>query len=192
MSLGWKGLRETRAQWAMPIPPSPERPDTPSTILRLFSQVHDLVREELKNLDDTGLNWIPTAGANSIATIIIHLVGSEAETLKSVAGVHCERNRDAEFTGPRRSIREVLAELEQADALLTELGPRIDEEVLEGEFPLPTLPDSERRSGLTWLVGNYGHAREHVGQIQLTKQLYLDDTTTAWAEGLDETEDPRE
>lgn len=26
-------------------------------------------------------------------------------------------------------------------------------------FSLPTLPSDEVRSGLTWLVGNYGHAR---------------------------------
>jgi len=44
---------------------------------------------------------------------------------------------------------------------------------------LPTLPVDERRSGLTWLVGNYGHGREHVGQIQLTRQLYRARSTTA-------------
>ena len=25
---------------------------------------------------------------------------------------------------------------------------------------------------LDWLVSNYGHAREHLAQIELTKQLY--------------------
>jgi hypothetical protein len=39
-------------------------------------------------------------------------------------------------------------------------------------FALPTLPRQDLRSGLTWLVGNYGHVQQHVGHIQLTKQLY--------------------
>ncbi len=43
---------------------------------------------------------------------------------------------------------------------------------LQRLLSLPTLPAEERRSGLTWLAGNYGHAREHVGHIQLTAQLY--------------------
>jgi len=29
------------------------------------------------------------------------------------------------------------------------------------------------------LAGNYGHAREHLGHIQLTKQLFLDGVRTS-------------
>jgi hypothetical protein len=32
--------------------------------------------------------------------------------------------------------------------------------------------DRPPRPGLDWLVSNYGHAREHLAQIELTKQLY--------------------
>ena len=67
------------------------------TVLVLFRQVHQQLRDELDGLDDDALNWIPAPGANSIATIITHLVGSEAETLRCVAGMTCERDRDAEF-----------------------------------------------------------------------------------------------
>ena len=63
--------------------------------------------------------------------------------------------------------------LDDADDLITELESQIDASRLRAEFPLPTLPAEEVRSGLTWLVGNYGHAKEHVGHIQLTKQLRL-------------------
>jgi hypothetical protein len=95
--------------------------------MALFRQVHDQLREELDGLDDDTLNWILTQEANSIATIVTHLVGSEAETLRCVAGVDCERDR----------------------------------------------------AGLTWLIGKYGHAREHVGQVQLTKQLNQRDGDTS-------------
>jgi hypothetical protein len=32
--------------------------------------------------------------------------------------------------------------------------------------------DRPPRPGVFWLVTNYGHAREHLAQIELTKQLY--------------------
>jgi hypothetical protein len=46
----------------------------------------------------------------------------------------------------------------------------VDED-LAARCSLPTLPEHERRTGLAWLLGNYGHAREHLGQLLLTKQL---------------------
>ena len=175
----------------MPTPASPIKPETASTVLCLFRQLHEQIRNEISDLDDAGVNWVPTPGANSIATIVTHIVGSEAETIQCVAGVPCDRDRGAEFLLGDRPRHDIVDNLAEADHLITDMTPRIDRGRLHAEFSLPTLPDSERRSGLTWLIGNYGHAREHVGQIQLTKQLYLADAPTAWAEGLDEAQDPR-
>ncbi len=143
-----------------------------SNLLALFRQIHQQLRDELKDLDDDALNWVPTPGANSIATIVRHLVGSEAETLRCIAGGACERDRDAEFVPSTQTRRNVLVLLDSADELIAELEPHIDVNRLTAEFPLPTMPDHDMRSGLSWLLGNYGHAREHVGQIQLTKQLH--------------------
>jgi len=74
---------------------------------------------------------------------------------------------------------DVLDALRAADELLASLQPQIGAHRLQRALALPTLPVDERRSGLTWLVGNYGHGREHVGQIQLTRQLYRARSTTA-------------
>lgn len=156
----------------MPIPAAPVEPGAAAAFTALFRQVHDQLRLELAGLDDHALNWIPIPDANSIATIVTHIVGSEAETLRCVAGVECERDRDAEFVGSGLTLPDVLALLDRADDLITELESRITPSRLGAVFPLPTLPAEESRPGLTWLAGNYGHAREHVGQIQLTKQLH--------------------
>jgi hypothetical protein len=157
----------------MAIPAAPSDPaDVVSTVLRLFDQLHDQLGREIAALDDLALNWTPTRGANSIATIITHLLGSEAETLRCVAGVPCRRQRQSEFSGPRRTATEVADELRAGHRLLAELRPRLTADRLDALVSLPTLAAEERRSGLTWLVGNYGHAREHVGHIQLTRQLY--------------------
>jgi len=157
----------------MPIPAAPVgRFDVASTVLRLFEQLHDQIRGEIDGLDGDALNWAPGAGANSIATIVAHVVGSEAETLRCVAGAPSTRDRDEEFTRGRRDADAILRELRAADDLIEQLTPDMGTQRLRGLIALPTLPAGERRSGLTWLVGNYGHAREHVGHIQLTKQLY--------------------
>lgn len=149
----------------------PMDPRPTSTVTSLFRQMHDQLRTELGGLTDAAINWTPTSGANSIATIITHLVGSEAETFRSVAGVECERDRDAEFVARPMTLGQVLVLLDGADELMSELEPLIDSNHLEAVIALPTLPEDEVRSGLMWLIGNYGHAREHVGQIQVTKQL---------------------
>jgi DinB superfamily len=156
---------------AMSIPAASPDFGPRSTIFALFRQVHQQLRDELYGLDDETLNWVPTPGANSMATIVRHLVGSEAETLRCVAGVACERDRGAEFAGSGLTGEEVLRLLKDADDLIGELEPRIGVSHLSAELPLPTLPPDEVRTGLTWLIGNYGHAREHLGQIQITRQI---------------------
>jgi hypothetical protein len=160
----------------VPIPAAPiGGSDVASTVLTLFEQLHDQVREEIEGLDDVGVNWSPGPGANSIATIVTHMVGSEAETMRCVAGVPCTRDREGEFSRGKRGVGEVVDELRSADELIAVLRPQIGSQRLRTVMTLPSLdslPAVERRSGLTWLVGNYGHAREHVGHIQLTTQLY--------------------
>ena len=155
----------------MSIPAQSDDGSVAGAVLVLFLQLHGQIRAEIEGLDPAVLNWEPTEGANSIGTIVAHLVGSEAETICSVAGLPFERDRDAEFIGGERTIDEILAMLVKADELITAAKP-IDDARLEAVFALPTLPADEVRSGLTWLVGNYGHAREHLGHLEITKQLY--------------------
>jgi hypothetical protein len=156
----------------MPIPAEAEGEGATGVVLALFRQLHGQFRDEVSGLDAGALNWVPTRGANSIATIVTHVVGSEAETLRSLAGLPSERDRDAEFEGGETTAERVLGLLDEADELLTVVMPGLKAERLESTVALPTLPAEETRTGLTWLIGNYGHAREHLGHVQLTKQLF--------------------
>lgn len=160
------------AESVMPIPAAADAQDATSIVLTLFRQLHEQLREEVSGLDDDALNWVPTAGANSIATIITHLIGSEAETLRSIADLPCERDREAEFRVGECTLDQIRTLLDEADVLIAVVKPQIGVERLKWRFTLPTLPPGDPRSGLAWLVGNYGHAREHLGHVQLTRQLY--------------------
>jgi hypothetical protein len=163
--------RHTR--W-VPIPADPAgRADLASTVLALLTQTHAGYRAEIIGLNDETLNWSPGPGYNSIALLVVHSVGSEAETLRSVAGIPGVRDREAEFQPKTYALSQCLALLEEADQLIDELSPLLDEARLGQFCSLPTLSQRERRSGRTWLIGTYGHAREHLGHVQITKQLAL-------------------
>lgn len=156
---------------AVPTPPG-RHTNAASTVLSLFGQIHDQVRDEITQLDEIGLNWIPDPGANSIATIVTHMLGSEAETLRSVAGSPLPRDRPGEFASGPRQPDEIDRALDAADKLISNLRSAISPSRLRTLVALPTLPADDRRTGLAWLIGNYGHAREHLGHIQLTRQLF--------------------
>jgi hypothetical protein len=139
-----------------------------TTVGALFHAVHEEMRKQVRGLDHGTINWKPLPLANSIAVLIVHTLGSEREMIRAVRKLATERDRDAEFKA-ELDAEDLIALLDQTDreadehlaaltaADLTEMRPR-------GDRP-PKL-------GLEWLVSNYGHAREHLAQIELTKQLY--------------------
>jgi hypothetical protein len=143
-----------------------------SVVIAQFHELHSELLLEVANRDDESLNWAPCPGANSGATIITHTLGSEAESLRAVAGVPSSRNRDAEFKMGSQSQGDLLDQIRHADSLLDDLAPTLTDDRALIRTALPTLSSDDRRPGMTWLIGNLGHAREHVGHLRLTVQLY--------------------
>jgi hypothetical protein len=79
------------------------------------------------------------------------------------------RDRDAEFVVRPTTAADLLARLDEADALLEGHAAAITADDLAS---MRERPDRGTRSGRYWLFSNYGHAREHLAHMQLTKQLY--------------------
>jgi hypothetical protein len=139
-----------------------------TTLGALYRDLHDKLREQVRGMDAGTLNWKPLPLANSVAVLIVHTLGSEREMIRAVRSLPTERDRDSEFR----------AEAEAADllALLDEVARELDEHL--GAMTAADLtelrPRGDRppRPGLEWLLSNYGHAREHLAQVELTKQLY--------------------
>ena len=146
--------------------------DPISLVITQFQALHSELRLEVLNRDDESLNWTPYPAANSVAAIVTHTLGSEAETLRAVAGVPGNRNRDAEFRMGSQSQADLLDQIRQANFLLDDLAPTLTGDRGLTPTALPTLSSDDRRPGLTWLIGNLGHAREHMGHLRLTVQLY--------------------
>ena len=139
------------------------------TVIALFHDVHQRIREAVQDLDPATLNWVPAPGCNAIAALVVHTLGSEAEVLRTVANVTGERDRDAEFRAEAASAADLIARIDAADTNLAAMTARITPDDLAAVRP---RGDNPPETGRHWLMSNYGHAREHLGHIDLTKQIY--------------------
>jgi len=146
-----------------------ERLPVVETIVEGFRDVHAKLREAVRGLDPAALNWAPAAEANPIAVLVVHTIGSEQQVLQTVRSISGDRDRDAEFRAKAGSADDLIAKLDAADTFLDEVGSAITSEDLIAVRPRGDMPP---QSGLHWLITNYGHAREHLAHIELTKQLY--------------------
>jgi hypothetical protein len=138
------------------------------TVRALFHSVHEHLREQVRDIDHGTLNWKPLPKANSIAVLVTHTLGSEREMIRAVRAIPTHRDRPAEFRA-ESDAGELLALLDQADRELDEHVDALTAEDLTAARPRGENPP---RPGIEWLLSNYGHAREHLAQIELTKQLY--------------------
>jgi hypothetical protein len=128
--------------------------------------------EEVGDMNAEALSWVPAGETNSVSTLVVHALGSELETLRYVTGLGSDRDRDAEFTARVDSATALLERIREADASLDQLGGTIRSDDLSEERLNPRRGPN---TGIYWLLNNYGHAREHLAHLQLTKQLYLTD-----------------
>lgn len=142
---------------------------TASTIVDLFLKAHAQLRDLVRDMDADQLNWAPAPDTNSPAVLVTHTLASEYHTLLFVRDIVEDRDRDAEFRATATSADELLAQIDRADELLRQHGEAITAEDLEATR---SRPDRAPQIGLHWLVNNYGHAREHIGHLELTAQLY--------------------
>ena len=139
-----------------------------TTVGALYHSVHDLMREQVRGMDHGTLNWKPLPLANSITVLIVHTLAAERDAIRAVRLLTSERDREAEFKAEADEA-DLLALLDKADSELTELiGGMTAADLTE----MRPRPNRDPKPGLEWLLSNYGHAREHLAQIELTKQLY--------------------
>ena len=138
------------------------------TVAALYHEVHDMMRDQVRGMDHGTLNWRPLPKANSIAVLVTHSLGSEREMIRALRQIASDRDRDSEFRVEAEAA-DLLALVDQADRELDEQVAALTPADLTELRPRGDRPP---RPGIEWLISNYGHAREHVAQMQLTKQLY--------------------
>jgi hypothetical protein len=135
---------------------------------KLYAELHENLRVQVRGLDEGTLNWRPLPKANSVAVLVTHTLGSELEMMRSVRSIPTQRDRDSEFRAEAAADR-LLEMIDAADREMQDLVAAVTEGDLTDLRPRGDRPP---RPGIEWMIANYGHAREHLAQIELTKQLY--------------------
>jgi uncharacterized damage-inducible protein DinB len=139
--------------------------------LKLLQDCHNSILEALEGLPPAALDWIPGPDMNSISVLVFHLTGAERFWIGDVAAQDpAERDRDAEFR-----VHDV-----EMDVLKKRLANNL--EYARNMLSKFTIQDLETtrvsaRDGREYTAGwallhALDHATLHLGQIQITRQLW--------------------
>jgi uncharacterized damage-inducible protein DinB len=148
-----------------------------------LNALHTEVEEALEGLPQAGLDWAPGPGMNSIAVLIVHLIGAERYWVGDVAsGDPSNRLRETEFQvrgisaeelkrrlyASREYIRSRLETLTIEDLATTRYSPQAG---IQAD-PRVFQPDDEKYTIGYCLLHALEHTAVHAGQIQITRQLW--------------------
>ncbi|HSL29214.1 MAG TPA: DinB family protein [Anaerolineales bacterium] len=129
------------------------------------------ILEALKGLPSAALDWTPGPDMNSISVLIFHLTGAERYWIGDVAAQDPkERDRDAEFQV--RGVEMDILKKRLADNL--EYTRNILGNFNTGDLEAPRVSSRDGHTySVAWaLLHALEHTALHLGQIQLTRQLW--------------------
>src|SRR5215208_1270591 len=139
--------------------------------INLLQERHNDILEALEGLPSAGLDWIPGPEMNSISVLIFHLTGAERYWIGDIATQDpSDRDRDAEFrvhaVGMDVLKKRLADNLEYARSALSEFT------IQDLETTRVSARD-ECNYTVAWaLLHALEHAALHLGQIQITRQLW--------------------
>lgn len=140
---------------------------TVDAIRSMLHETHDGFRTVVGGLSTEALDWAPGPETNSIGVLLVHALESERSMCASVAGLDLPRDREASFRSRAVDAQALRALVDSSEATvdgyLDAAGP--------GQLAAEIRRGDHVRSGATWLVRAALHAREHLGQATLTRQL---------------------
>ena len=111
-----------------------------------------------------GTNLVANGLPNSIAVLVVHVLGAERDVMRTLRSAASERDREAEFRVEAEA-PELLEMLDQADRDLEEYLGKVTATDLTEMKPRGDRPP---KLGIEWVMSNYGHAREHLASIRAT------------------------
>ena len=140
-----------------------------------LEDLRDQVKSLLGGLPQEALDWRPIEGGgelatNSLAAMGVHLAGSETFWMKEIiGGKKIERDRDAEFVSKRLNPSELQAKIGTAAKGTLEILSALTEKQLEEERRW-----KDRSVSVRWCILHaIEHIAQHLGHMQLTRQLWL-------------------
>jgi uncharacterized damage-inducible protein DinB len=139
--------------------------------INLLQERHDEILEALEGLPPAALDWTPGPDMNSINVLVFHLTGSTRYWIGDIAAQESSnRDRDAEFRVSDVSVdilkKRLTDNLEYARNALSKF-------TIEDLQTMRESARNERTFTVAWaLLHALEHMTLHLGQIQLTRQLW--------------------
>ena len=139
--------------------------------LNLLEDCHNSILRALDGLPPAALDWVPGSEMNSISVLLYHLTGAERFWIGDVAAQESsDRDRDAEFRIQGLEVDTLQKRLEDTLAYAQRVLEPMSLQDLESSRPSPR---DGRDVKVAWaLLHALEHATLHLGQIQLTRQLW--------------------
>lgn len=136
-----------------------------------LQELHADVRLALKGLPLEALNWSPGKEMNSMAVLVVHLAGAERYWIVDVlTGKPSTRDRNAEFKVQGISEGELVKRLTEAE---NTIQLTLESLALDDLNESRTSQRDGRQFSVGWaLCHALKHTALHLGQIQLTRQLW--------------------
>ena len=139
--------------------------------LNLLQERHNDILKALEGLPSVALDWTPGPEMNSISVLVFHLTGAERYWIGDVAAQDpTERDRDAEFrvhdTGIELLKKRLANNLEYARNTLSKFA------IQDLETTRVSARDGRIFSVAWVLLHALEHTTLHLGQIQITRQLW--------------------
>lgn len=140
-------------------------------VLERLTFLHIEVAKAIGDLPLDALDWEPVADANAIGALVVHILGAERYWIETVIfGAPSERVREAEFAVRGIAAPDLLGQLEALDADLGRLLATLQLHDLDRSC---RVARDGRDVRVGWVLAHVvEHTALHVGQIQLTAQLW--------------------
>jgi uncharacterized damage-inducible protein DinB len=139
--------------------------------INLLQERHNDILKALEGLSATALDWSPGPEMNSISVLVFHLTGAERYWIGNIAAHDpSHRDRDAEFRVHDMALdilrKRITDTLEYAHQALDKMSVQDLETVR-------VLPSGKHELTVAWaLLHALEHTTLHLGQIQITRQLW--------------------
>ena len=139
--------------------------------LKLLQDCHNSILQVLQALPPAALDWIPGQDMNSISVLVFHLTGAARFWIGDIAAQEpSDRDRNAEFrvrdVGMDVLKKRITDNLEYARNALEKMS-------LQDLESTRVRPSDGREFTVAWaLLHALEHATSHLGQIQITRQLW--------------------
>jgi uncharacterized damage-inducible protein DinB len=139
---------------------------------------HNDILRAVDGLTASALDWAPGPDMNSISVLVVHLTGAERFWIGDVAAQEpSDRVRDEEFKVKGLDSDALKKRL---DDTLAYARTTLEKFTLQDLDTPRRSPQTDREFTMAWaLLHALEHATEHLGQIQLTRQLWEQSKSSA-------------